>query len=58
MNKKLILFFATVGMIIGSYVPMLFGDRELLDGWSILGGFIGGIAGIWLGAIVSKRWGA
>ena len=57
MSKKLILFFATVGMIGGSYVPVLLGDRELLSGWSILGGLIGGIAGIWIGAVFIKRWG-
>lgn len=57
MNKKFILFCATVGMIAGSYAPSLLGDHTLLGGWSILGGFIGGIAGIWLGAILSKRWG-
>lgn len=44
-------------MIAGSYVPSLLGDHDLLGGWSILGGFIGGIAGIWLGAVLSKRWG-
>ena len=36
---------------------MLFGDTELLDGWSILGGLLGGFFGIWLGVYVSKRWG-
>lgn len=48
---------ATVGGIVGGYVPVLFGDTELLDGWSILGGFIGGIAGIWLGVKMSKKYG-
>lgn len=57
MNKKLILFFATIGGIAGSYLPYLLGDRDLLDGWVILGGFVGGIAGIWLGVVVSKRFG-
>jgi uncharacterized membrane protein YfcA len=57
MNKKAILLFATVFSIAGGYVPVLFGDSDLLDGWSILGGLVGGIFGIWLGAIVAKRWG-
>lgn len=57
MNKKVILLFATVFGILGGYVPVLFGDNELLDGWSILGGLVGGFFGIWLGAVVSKRWG-
>lgn len=57
MNKKLILFFATVGGLAGAYVPYFLGDHELLDIWGILGSFVGGIAGIWLGAIISKRIG-
>jgi uncharacterized membrane protein YsdA (DUF1294 family) len=57
MNKKLILLFAIVGSSMGAYVPMLLGDADLLDGWSILGGLVGGLMGIWLGVIVMKRWG-
>lgn len=57
MNKRVILFFATVFSILGGYLPILIGDTELLDGWTILGGFVGGLFGIWLGAYVSKRWG-
>lgn len=57
MSKKTVLFFATLGGIVGGYVPMLFGDGNLLDGWGILGGLVGGISGIWLGVIVLKRWG-
>lgn len=57
MNKKVLLFFATVGGIIGGYVPVLFGDNEFLDGWSILAGTIGSIVGIWLGVVISKRLG-
>jgi len=57
MNKKVLLLFATVFSVLGGYVPVLFGDTELLDGWSILGGLLGGFFGIWLGVYVSKRWG-
>lgn len=57
MNKKLILLFATIFGIAGAYVPVLFGDTDMLSGWSILGGLIGGLFGIWLGVAVSKRWG-
>jgi len=57
MNKKIILLFATIGSIAGAYIPMLFGDKELIDGWGILMGVVGGIVGIWLGVVVSKRWG-
>lgn len=55
--KQLILLFATVFGIAGAYVPVLFGDNDMLGGWSILGGFVGGIVGIWLGAKAGKRWG-
>lgn len=55
MNKKIILFGAAVGGIVGAYVPMLFGDNDMLGGWSILMSTVGGLAGIWLGVIVSKR---
>ena len=56
MNKRVLLLFAVILGAFGSYVPVLFGDGDLLDGWSILGGLIGGLFGIWLGAYVSKRW--
>ena len=57
MNKKAILLFASIFSIAGAYVPILFGDTNMLSGWSILGGFVGGIFGIWLGVVVLKRWG-
>jgi uncharacterized membrane protein YsdA (DUF1294 family) len=57
MNKKVLLLFAAVFGAIGAYLPVLFGDTEPLGGWSILGGLFGGLFGIWLGVIVSKRWG-
>lgn len=47
---------ATIGGVAGGYVPVLFGDTELLDGWSILGGLIGGLLGIWLGVKIAKRY--
>lgn len=57
MNKRVILFSSGVFGIIGGYLPVLFGDTELLDGWSILGGLIGGFFGIWVGVYISKRLG-
>lgn len=57
MNKKAILWFAAIFGILGSYVPTLLGDHDLLSGWSILGGLIGGFFGIWVGVVVLKRWG-
>jgi hypothetical protein len=56
MNKGLILLFVTIFSVVGSYVPVLLGE-SMLSGWSILGGFIGGLFGIWLAVWVSKRYG-
>jgi len=47
--KQTILLCATVFGIIGSYIPVLFGDNDLLSGWGILGGMVGGFIGIWAG---------
>ncbi len=47
---------ATVGVGIGSYIPLLLGDNDIFSVWSILGGLIGGIAGIWLGVKVSQNY--
>lgn len=57
MNKSVLVIMATVGGIVGGYIPALFGDNSLLDGWSILTSTIGGLAGIWLGVVLSKRYG-
>jgi hypothetical protein len=55
MNKKVITFFATAGMIAGGYVPVMFGwDPTGLNGLSILGGLVGGFLGIWLGVVASR----
>lgn len=57
MNKTAILVFATIFSIIGGYIPYLFGDKDLLSGWSILMGTVGGFFGIWVGVWASKRFG-
>jgi uncharacterized membrane protein YfcA len=57
MNKRIILLSVTIFSGLGSYIPYMFGDTNLLDGWGILGGFVGGIVGIWLGVVISKRIG-
>ena len=45
MNKTIIMFF-TIAFSLGvSYLPMLMGNYEILSGWSILGGLIGGFFG-------------
>lgn len=53
--KQMALLGATVFGIIGAYIPALFGDTEMLSGWSILGGTIGGFFGIWVGVKLYKR---
>lgn len=58
MNKGLILLSLTIFSAVGSYVPILLGDDSgLLSGWSILGGLVGGIFGVWLAVWVSKQYG-
>ena len=37
-----------VGGVVGGYLPILFGAGSF-SGWSLLGGFVGGIVGIWVG---------
>lgn len=57
MNKKLLLFMAFVFGLIGAYVPVLWGDNDLLSGGSIIFSLVGGLFGIWLGVVLSKRFG-
>ena len=47
MNKSLVLLMATVGSVIGGWLPTLFGVGDL-SGWGIFWGTIGGLAGIWV----------
>jgi len=54
MNKTVLLIFAAVFGIAGSYLPFLFGDKGLFSPWSILCGTIGGLFGIWVGVKISK----
>jgi uncharacterized membrane protein YeaQ/YmgE (transglycosylase-associated protein family) len=46
-RKKLIMLGMIVGSIVGGYLPALFGLDEFM--FSLLGSFIGGIIGIWIG---------
>lgn len=55
MYKVLVLTGATIGGIAGAYVPALFGDTDIFSVWSILGGVVGGLVGIWLGYLLAKR---
>lgn len=56
MNKSVILFFAMVFELAGNFAPMLFGNNDIFSGWAILGGLVGGIFGVWVGVMVSKRF--
>jgi hypothetical protein len=47
--KQMVLLGATIFGIVGGYLPVLFGDDDMLSIWSILGGMIGGFFGIWVG---------
>ncbi len=55
--KLIIVLLALVLAVIGGAVPMFFGDKDLLSGWAIIGGFAGGVFGVWLGTAIAKRWG-
>lgn len=55
MNKSLIMFFAIVFELVGSFLPMLFGETDLFSLWGIFGGLIGGLFGVWVGVQISKR---
>ena len=56
MNKSLLIVMATIFGAIGSYVPVVFGDNDMLSGWSIIGGTVGGLFGIWVGVKLAKRF--
>lgn len=47
--KSLLVISATVGSLIGAYLPNIWGDGNGLGLSSILFGGLGGIMGIWLG---------
>jgi hypothetical protein len=56
MNKGAILLFATIFSIVGSYIPVLLGEG-FFSVWSVLGGMVGGLFGIWLALWIVKRYG-
>lgn len=57
MGKKFIYFTMTIGMTVGGALPMFFGDNSLLDGWTLLGGLVGGLFGVWVGVKLLKLYG-
>ena len=56
MNKTIIMFFVLVFGLLGGYLPTLFGE-DLFSLWGILGSTLGGFFGIWVGVVISKRFG-
>lgn len=50
MNKGALTLMAGIFGVLGAYMPIFAGwDPTGLGGWSILGGLVGGLFGIWLG---------
>jgi hypothetical protein len=54
-NKRIVMFGAVSGMVIGSMVPFLWGDYNSFDAASIVAGMVGGFLGIWLAVWLSKK---
>jgi hypothetical protein len=47
-TKTLVMVCLTIGTFIGSYGVVIFGI-DPLSAWSVLGGGVGGMLGIWVG---------
>lgn len=56
MNKKVIMIFVVIFGGLGAYIPVLLGVDDGFGGWSILGGFVGGMFGIWLGVKIARQY--
>jgi hypothetical protein len=54
MNKGLVLLTSGFFGAVGGYLPVLFGSSGL-SGWSLIGGFVGGIFGIWVGVKIGEN---
>jgi cytochrome c oxidase subunit IV len=55
-TKTLIWTFLVIFSTIGSYLPSLFG-LDMFSLWSIIGGALGGILGIYVGYKLGENWG-
>lgn len=53
MDKRVLFMMASLGGLVGGYIPVLLG-ADTLSGWSLLGSFVGGLVGIWFGVRISE----
>ena len=56
MNKNIIMLFMVIFSAAGSFLPILVDGGDIFSLWGILGGFVGGIFGIWVGVVVAKKF--
>jgi len=56
-NKRVVMAGAIIGMTLGAFMPMLWGDNDTFGVASLLLTMVGGFVGIWLAVWVSKRLG-
>ncbi len=57
MNKHVVMAGAMIGMTLGAFLPMAWGDNDVFGLASLLLSPLGGFLGIWLAVVVSKRFG-
>jgi uncharacterized membrane protein YeaQ/YmgE (transglycosylase-associated protein family) len=53
-SKSIIWIFMTIGSMIGSYIPSLWGDDSFLSFSGIFFSSVGAIVGIWFGFNISR----
>jgi hypothetical protein len=52
--KLMIYVGASIGGLVGGYLPILLLHADALSGWSLLSGFVGTMLGLWAGYKVSQ----
>lgn len=55
MSKKTVYLAATIGGIIGGYLPVVLFGAGSFSIWSILGSLVGGLGGIWVAVKLSNN---